>query len=137
MVRLNDWKVVDTLQRVEDGENVVGRDLESTVGEEGKAPRDSQHEAQAHDAHDFPAILPRFYMSPFDIPDTTEPGHHNDEGGEGDDEDHSIVAYVDDVDAVVCYPAPWKEKTSQLFWILIINTKYRHIVCRLTSSHRR
>lgn len=38
-----------TLEGVEDGKDVEGRDLHGAVGEESKAPAQSQDAAQAHD----------------------------------------------------------------------------------------
>lgn len=41
--------VTDTLERIEDSENVVGRNPEDTMAEEDKTPRDTQHGTQSHD----------------------------------------------------------------------------------------
>lgn len=38
---------MDTLEGIEDCENVVGRDAEGTIGKEGKTPRDAQQATQA------------------------------------------------------------------------------------------
>ena len=97
--------LVITLERIEDGENVVGGDLEHTVCKEGKTPTDTQHATQSQDDPNTMAICGDLSVSL----ETKKPDHHDDEGGEGEDEDQRIVAYVDDVVHVnVRYPAPWK-----------------------------
>lgn len=78
---------MSTLERIEDGEKVERGDLEDTVGKESKAPCNAQHETQAHDAYDIYATLVPFCFSSFDIPETAEPGHHDDEGGKSEEED--------------------------------------------------
>lgn len=103
-----------TLKRIEDCENVVGWDLEDPIGKEGKAPRDTQHAAQSQDGDNTSAFSVNLYSATFVSFDTNEPGHYDDEGSEGKEEDQRVVAYVDNVvDVNVCYPAPWNRRIYQ------------------------
>lgn len=105
---------MDTLERIEDCENVGGRDPEDTVGEEGKTPRDTQHATQSQDGYNTFATSAKFCVGCVGSLETKEPGQHDDEGSEGEEEHQRIVAYVDNVvDVTVCYPAPWNRKTCQ------------------------
>lgn len=102
---------VITLEWIEDGEKVVGGDAEDPVGEEGKSPRQAQQATQAHDRR-YAFALPLDFRCTFKSLETNEPGHDDDEGGEGEEEDQSVVADVDDVvDVEVCYPAPGDRTT--------------------------
>lgn len=106
-------QLLDTLEGVEDCEYVVGGDPEGSVGCKGKTPRDTQNATQAHDGQDAFAILAHLSIRLGSL-ETKEPGHDDNEGGEGEEENHQIVADVDNVkDVTVCYPAPWNRKTSQ------------------------
>ena len=102
---------MDTLERVQGRENVVGGDPEGTIGEEGKPPCDAQHAAQSQYGYNIFAISAHLYVACFGSLEAKEPGQHDDEGSEGEEEDQNIVAYVDNVvDVTVCYPAPWNRK---------------------------
>ncbi len=99
--------VAVTLERIENRENVVGRDLEDTVGKEGTAPSDTQHAAQSHDGYNSFATFAILYIACIGSFETEEPPHNDNEGREGEEEDQRIIAYVDNiVDVAVCYPAP-------------------------------
>lgn len=106
--------ITDTLKRIEDRENVVGRDPKDTVGEEGETPREAQQATQSHDGHDAGAALVDLCGVGLNPLETVEPGQDEDEAGEGEDEDQRIVAYVDNVLRVpVRYPAPWNRNVNQ------------------------
>ncbi len=105
---------MDTLERIEDCKNVVGGDLEDTVGEEGKTPRDTQHATQSQDGYNTFTTCAWFCVVCVGSLETKEPGQYYDEGSEGEDEHQHIVAYVDNVvDVTVYYPAPWNRKTCR------------------------
>lgn len=111
IIKLQDYIHANTLERIQSCENVVGRDPEGTIGEESKTPCDSQNATQSHYDYNIWAIFACFYIGSFSFPEKKEPGHYDDEGTESEDEDQSIVAYVDNVvDIVICYPAPWNRK---------------------------
>lgn len=96
-----------TLEGVEDCEDVVGRDPEDAVGEEGETPCDTQHAAQSQDGYNAFATSANLCIGSVAPLETEEPGQHDDEGDEGEEEDQRVVAYVDNVvDGTVCYPAP-------------------------------
>ena len=106
--------ITDTLKRIENGENVVGGNPEGTVGEEGETPGDTEHEAQSHDGHQAYAAFVDLLVVLLVSLEKTEPCHHDGEGDEGEDEDDSIVADVDNVvDVPVSYPAPGNRSLCQ------------------------
>lgn len=103
-----------TLERIQDSENVVGRDPEGTVGEEGETPGDPHRATQSQDDSDALFIHAHFcgdFLVCCSL-ETNEVGQYDDEGGEGEDEDQRVVTYVDNVvRGVVRYPAA--ENTKQ------------------------
>lgn len=100
---------METLERIEDCENVVGGDPEDTVGEEGKTPSDTQHATESQDDYNLFAMCAR--LSGSCSLEKEEPGQYDDEGSEGEDEDQNIVAYVNNVvHQIVGYPAPLEQK---------------------------
>lgn len=97
----------DTLKRTEDCENVVGGNLQDTVGEEDKTPCDTQSAAQSKDNYDSCASE---CTAHFGSAVTEELGRYDDEDSNGKQENQCIVAYVyNPVDNIVCYPAPTVE----------------------------
>lgn len=102
-------QVLDTLERIEDGENVVRGHPQGTIGKESKTPRDAQHATQSQDGYNAFSILACLWTPCFGYPVAIEPVQYDDEGGESEEEDQGIVAYVDNVvDVIIQYPAPWK-----------------------------
>lgn len=83
---------MDTLERIEDRENVEGGDLEDTVGEEGETPCDTQHATQSQDGYNIFATSANLSVACFGSPETKERGQYDDEGSEGEEEDQRIVA---------------------------------------------
>lgn len=122
--------VVVTLERIEDGEDVIGRDPEDTVGEEGETPRDTQHAAQSQDDYNAFATSANLRVGSVGPLETEEPGQYDDESGEGEEEDQRVVAHVDNVvDLTVRYPAPSnthrnmpvkERKRGSVVWLLNI-----------------
>lgn len=106
---------MNTLKWVEDCENVGGYHPEGAVGEESEAPRDTQLATQTQNDHYFPAGSCFLLVRCFASLETKEPGQCDDDCGEGEEEDHRIVANVDDVmDVIVVNPAPVKSEINQL-----------------------
>lgn len=106
---------MDTLERIEGCENIVGRDLEGTVCKEGKSPCDTQNATQSEDGYNiFATSAGVANVVCSGSLKTKEPGQYDDEGRKSEEEDHRIVGYVDNVvDVPVCYPAPWNKPTCQ------------------------
>lgn len=87
--------VTDTLERIEDSENVVSRHPEDTMAEEDKTPWDTQNGTQSHDDDNVFATSVSLCNGCLMSLLTKEPRQYEDEGREGDQEDQRIVAYVD------------------------------------------
>lgn len=110
--RVTGFTVVDeqeeTLERIQDRENVVGGNPEDTGGEEGETPSYTHHATQSHDDWDA-SYIGVYFCATFSTShslETKEPGHYDDEGSEGEEEDQRIVTYVDNVvHVIVRYPA--------------------------------
>lgn len=69
------------LERTKKCENVEDRNPQDTVGEEHKAPRDTQDATQSCDHCDVSA---GFCIACVGSPETAEPANHHDEGEEED-----------------------------------------------------
>lgn len=107
--------MLNTLEGVEDCENVGGRNPEVSVGEKGEAPWDTQLAAQAQGGYYTCALLALSCVELFGSSEAKDPGQTDDDHGEGEDEDQRIVAHVDNVvNIVVVYPTPWHKSTNQL-----------------------
>lgn len=99
--------MLNTLEGVEDCENVGGRNPKVTVGEKGEAPRDTQLAAQAQDGYYTSACLALSCVELFGSCEANDPGQTDDDHGESEDEDQRIVADVDNVvNVIVVYPTP-------------------------------
>lgn len=85
-----------TLTGVEDGKDVVGRDLHWAVGEESKAPAQSQNAAQAHDGQSIWGSRSFHWTGDGGgfTSEQPEPAQHHHEGEEGEEEDGRVVADV-------------------------------------------
>ena len=107
------------MEGVEDGEDVVGREAQGSVGEEGEAPGESESAAQAHYGQGVrgarPFALTRagewFVAIRGGAFEEEDPSQHDDKGSEGEGEDYGVVADVHHVmDGRVCDPAPSEHK---------------------------
>lgn len=85
-----------TLEGVEDGEDVQGRDLQWAVGKESEAPAQTEDAAQAHDGQGVrgPRLFPRNDNGGLFTSEQPEPAQHHHEGEEGEEEDDAVVADV-------------------------------------------
>lgn len=122
---------MDTLERIEDRENVVGGHPKGAVGKEGKTPCDTQQATQSHDSYNAWATCVILCFACVGSLETEEPGHCDDKSSKGEDEDHHIVAYVDNVvGVIVSDPAPWDRKktiskgTETWLYCMIVQTLF-------------
>ena len=135
------------MERIENGEDVVGGKPQDTVCKERKAPRDAQSGAQSKDTADARAAAANSDVLFSRRFGQVEPGQEDNEGGEGEEEDHGVVGDVDDVlDLLICHPAPFGQSRLvltrtvnhvhvSLFVFVILFLMFENMFVEISPTH--